>query len=159
MLVHMPLFYRNQTFRFGAAPLALILGILSSCGMFGPGADAGNLADTFYECQKTGESFAELFADNTIAAQAGEVLDRRTRDYGRYESHRRIGSNRHMVLDGASRRESVTFVFEVNSEHGNTRETLKISRTNAAESFHITAYIVEDAGRRPDPSPPGTSST
>jgi hypothetical protein len=101
----------------------------------------------------------ELFADEEVSMQAKSLVKRKQMAVGSHISHKRMGMNRRVSMDGGGRKESVTFLFEVTGENGRTRETLMLSRTGSSEPFLIDAYVVEDVPRLQDPAPAGTSST
>ncbi|MCK5735867.1 MAG: hypothetical protein KAH21_05280 [Spirochaetaceae bacterium] len=122
---------------------------------------ASSVADTFYSLQlNPGSPFPyELFSDKKTAAQAEVLISRREIAYGSCISHKRTGSNRRVSIEGNGRKESVTFIFEVRSENGSTRETLMLSRCRKSDPFLISAYIIEDIPHLQTPVPAGTSST
>lgn len=143
--------------------VSLIAGviILNSCGLFPGKNSAGDIVDEFYMYQlNTAEPFpSELFVDDDVSMQAESLVERKQMAVGSYISHKKIGTNRRISMEGGGRKESVTFLFEVTGENGRTRETLMLSRSGTSEPFLIDAYVVEDVPRLRDPAPAGTSST
>lgn len=91
--------------------------------------------------------------------EAENQISRRQMTYGSYISHSRIGNSRHVEIEGRERKESNTYVFEVNCENGKTRETLRIVREGADEPWLIAAYVIESIPKIDGELPDGTSST
>jgi hypothetical protein len=143
--------------------LAVFFGIaiLGSCGFGGLQNGAEEVADNFYESQKSDETTlsGDFFNSDQVRMEAENQISRRKNTYGGCVSHNRIGSSRHVEIEGRERKESITYIFEVNCENGKTRETLRIIRSGAAEPWLIAAYVIESIPRMDGVPPDGTSST
>jgi len=147
--------------RWTVPSLFVLTVLISGCGFIPGQSSASSVADAFYHSQllSTDEAFPlEYFADRKVAAQAESLISRREMAYGSYLSHKRTGTNRRVSIEGNGRKESVTYIFEVIGETGETRETLMLSRNRKSDPFLINAYIIEDIPNLQDPTPAGTSS-
>lgn len=135
--------------------------LLAGCGAILQNHNAGELADTFYEVQKepNAEFPSGLFENERVAEEVKASLLTRYAEFGLYQAHKRVGSNRRVTMNGQGRQETILYIFEVSCASGTTRETLTVSRNSSAEAFKIVDYLIEDIMRANDPSPAGTSST
>ena len=142
-------------------PTAACLILLAGCGAILQNHNAGELADAFYEMQK--EPFtafpSDIFENEGVAEDIKATLLTRNAEFGPYQAHKRVGSNRRVTMNGQGRQETILYIFEVSCGSGTTRETLTVSRNGAAEAFKIVDYQIEDIMRIEDPAPAGTSST
>ena len=132
-----------------------------ACGMTSTQNKASDIAEEFYAFQLAREiPFpSDLFSSSEAAVQAESLLQRRETAFGPYLSSKRTGINRRVSFGKNGKEESITYTYEVTGENGKTRETLMLSRNQKAESFLISAYIIENIPQLKDPAPAGTSST
>ncbi len=136
--------------------------LLFSCGLLPGSSSPSELTEEFYREQISGlrEPLKEdMFTDEATARAVNELLVQRTASYGPCVSSKKVGSNRKITIEVSGRRESNTYIFEVECLNGQTRETLTIGRNRRTEPFRITAYSIEEIPRPEEPLPAGTCST
>ena len=139
--------------------LIFMSALVSSCGLIYNHASPTDISEQFYSHQGDYQLPSELFIDEGAQRQVELLVSQRESMMGSYRSHKRVGSNRRMVLDGQGKKETVIFIFEVTYDGGRASETLTISRSRASEPYCITSYEIENISQSEDPTPVGTSST
>ena len=146
--------------RLAAVFLSLAPLMLAGCGLVPGSRDPLDTAEEFYAHQLPGsEPLPEsVCASDEIARKVEQQLLYRTTSFGAYRDHKRIGSNKMVSFGNSGRKEKITYIYEVDSEKGRTRETLMLSRSRKNEPYQVVAYIIEEVPVNEDPAPMGTSS-
>ena len=124
--------------------LALLTALASSCGILPGRKNPAEICDRFFSRQETHPLPDELFADESTKKRAGQLIARRKSMMGAYISHKRVGSNRRIVLESGARKDTAVFIFEVTSEGGRTLETITVSRGRPSRPYRITSYQIEN---------------
>lgn len=150
-------------FNYGGAGVLLLLASafsLTACSINSSAVGPSDVVESFYAHQVPGaEPMPEdLFSNSDIQVHIQSLIAERTLTDGSFISQEKIGSNLMVNFGDQGREETVTFVFEVVSDSGRTRETVILRRGRKSEPYRIASYQIADAPQMKDSAPMGGSS-